>query len=558
MASEGINTALGFPAGVLPQSGFNPLEYALGKAGESRRKEEAKFKEIKKKEAEDLNNTLNSINANLGRSKWFSYYANEGQQLQDNYRQKNVDLYKKQGGVLTPQQISQNKVEQEDIKARVAMVDFTYNKLQDLKKAMLTNQKLNTPENQEKIRRFENPFDNDQERLKEAGGFLEYINKNFPILQEKAEPVDYNKLFGEVSANIKPDIKETISGTDPLTGKARIDITEEQDVVDYQDALREVYRTNQQRFAQNYPTEDSFIQAGMRYQQGTEKKLRLVKKEDQQTPVTAGGATSTGEVKLAEYNKRIGTEGGKKSDIPVRGIAFSKKDKPLRLDLLSDQIGVLSNKGFQKTDELGRNIQFQASGVDYVPVLNEVINFKDIPKGLAKDQLMKYIKEQTKDKDIIIGERFDPAKLEEGLPLNSSIINIFEKLGLSDIVDEVPYVYGTVSGLEELPGEEEVSETGEVVKGKSKIRPGKGKSYYIPYSEVAPQLKLHGVELETPQRRGVPETTEEGLRGQGEATQTKTVGIQGTGLEGKPDGTKVRNKAGEVYIKRGDKLVKVQ
>ena len=553
MASEGINTALGFAVGTLPQSSFDPVAYALGKAKEKK----AEKKAAKVKEAQDLQETLESINPELGRSKWFAYYSGEGQKLQDDYRKKYVDIYSKQGGKLTAEQKIQSKVEQEDIKARIKMVDFSYGKLQELKKAIITNPKLNTAENQEKIRKFENPVEYDKEKLQEAGGFVEYINKRFPTLDTKVEPIDYNTLFGEISANIKPEKEDVITGTDPLTGKARIDTTEQQDVVDFQDALRENYRTNVDRYSKDYPTEEAFIEAGMRYQQPDKKSLKLVGKE-KETGVRVGLGKTSGDVKLAEYKKRITTEKGKEGNIPVRGYAFSKKDKPLRLDLLSDQIGVLSDKGFKKTDSLGKNIQFQASGIEYVPVLNEVINFKDLPSGLAKDQLINYIEEKTGDKNIIIGDVFNPSKLEEGIPLNSSILSIFEKLGLKDIVDEAPYVYGTATGLEETPGEEEITATGEVVKGKPTVKTGKAKAYYIPYSEVKAQLKLHGVEFDDPQPKGAPETSEEALRGVGEAVGEETIGIQGTVLEGKPDGTKVRNKAGKEFIKKGNKLIRIK
>ena len=220
-------TPLGYGAAVLPKSTFDPTAFGQQVAALERQKEA----KAKKKEKESLDQSLESMNPELGKLKWTAPYVNNYEKKIKDFQDKNVKWYKDQNGRLTIEQINENNLFKENTKAEFELLNQWYDDFSKLKQKVLTDPKLNTPENIEKIKKYYNPYEFDKKGVEKAGGILEYINENPIDIKPKEEPLNEAIILGRIKKDAGRLKTAGQSYIDETTGELIYPTVEQGDLV---------------------------------------------------------------------------------------------------------------------------------------------------------------------------------------------------------------------------------------------------------------------------------------------------------------------------------------
>lgn len=249
-------TPLGYGAAVLPQSTFDPLAAGRFVTGLAQKQAE----ETKKEADQQLKDSLEAINPNLGKLNWSAAFMGEYKDKLDKWRKQNVQWYRNQNGRLSVDQLTENKRFREETKAEFDIINTEYDKFLKLKQKVLTSPKFNTAANREAIKKFENPQQFDKENFKKAGGFLQYIQQNPLNITPKVDAPDLlarakkymenagiDKKIGQITS--RPDLGvnmiEKISSVDIEAAKLAAGIDWDSDPV------LQAFQPDKQKFIEN-------------------------------------------------------------------------------------------------------------------------------------------------------------------------------------------------------------------------------------------------------------------------------------------------------------------
>lgn len=506
-------TPLGYAAAVLPGSTFDPTAFGAQVAALERQKGADQKAQAKK----DLDAALKSINPELDKLKWSSPYLNEYKKKFDDYRTRNVDLYRKQGGRLTAEQISENEIWKQTQNAEIELVNTTYDDFAKLKQKVLTDPKYNTPENLKEVEKWDNIYENDPEGIKRAGGFLEYIASNPINIKPKEEPLD-------ISAKIQ-DYKTAV-GTSKLLGKPQVDpttgvtiypTTETDNLVQGLEIAKSDW-ANDPRLQQAYPAVDDYLRVVSQGMQGTKTtaQIRKTEKPTGTTITQVGGAqvsqdlivsTDTKDLSVSEEVKGLTPLGKPAEKVLERTFEskgwniLDKNKKQISFSALVNNIGTITPDGvkFASDVNLG-NVDLKLSSVRELPTSNADINIKMYPQSANKKALMKVAKNGV----IPAGTTFDKTQ-----------IKALEALDITDPIISKKYAFGEIKNLKEII-------EGRGRDAKTKIGKVYNQAVLVPYEDVKGDLSARGFDLPegdqkyfTPQQPLVPRDEQIKLRDQG-------------------------------------------
>jgi len=490
-------TPLGFGATAFSSS-FDPNEFnqRVGKF------EASKAQEKKKKQKAILDNSLASMNPELDKLKWAAPYLNEFEQEFNDFRKKNIDWNVKQNGKLTAGQMAENEIFKLERNAKTELLNTAHKNYTTLKNKVLTDPKWNTPENKEAIKRFGNPYEFDAEKIKEAGGMLEYITQNPIQLTEKPEQFDMLEVVKDIKNVVGVD--KTVGGTkiDDVSGEFVNTSTEKFNRQSVQAAASEKYDTDPTVQAQ-FPNKDDFLRSVNQTLQGTKTTQQRRAGDDDKKVNNVGGAIVTNGLRVTQDEKAIQLsitrdfdenivtgglpEGMNKVEaqtiynesIPTKGWAIAdKNDKPITISANVNSVGILTEKGVTKAP--GGNFDFKINRVSLIPSTNQDIDIKRLPPSLTKKQLM---------------QRAENGILTKGLTLTKREMNSLKTLGYGDAISDEPYAVGSITDVQEY-----LDKNKKLIRGVKNI----GNTYLVPYKDVKAQITNSGFTIpeQTPQAKG--------------------------------------------------------
>lgn len=429
-------TPLGYGAAILPGSTFDPTQFGQQVAAiEAGKKKKAA--EDKKKQKDKL---LADLNPDLGKLKWTAPYVEKyGKELED-YRNRNVKWYGDQGGELTVKQIGENNEFKERIKAEYTLLNEAYDRLQDAQDKVNNDPRFDTPENRALIEKLSDPYKNDAEGMKKAGGdIIQYVNDNFPVgIRAKTPPQDFTKAAEAIKAASQIE-KGTQTGTDEF-GLATYTKTTGTDLAKAKTHAEELWE-NEPYWQQKYPKQDDFTRKVLDVVTGDVTKVDRRKIDDTGAINLGFGIRTPKDYKVSYTEEDIATgflenvlkpaDTGQETveTDPITGEevrtlrpeAFKEvqefaedyltsdgwnildeNDKELDLNIHLDRAGVMTNQGI-KFGKIGRQVDVRLSRIARLPTITKDINVNDLPESLNKRQLERFAdKDGYIRKDIVV------------------------------------------------------------------------------------------------------------------------------------------------------------
>jgi hypothetical protein len=484
-------TPLGFGAAVLPKSTFDPTAFGQQVAGLEMKKQA----EVKRKNKEALDQSLESMNPELGKLKWTSPYINTYEGKIKDFKDRNVQWYKAQNGRLTLDQINQNNEFKENTKAEFELLNQWYDDFSKLKEKVLTDPKLNTPENLEKIKKFSNPYEFDKEGVAKAGGILEYISENPIDIQPKKEALDVPSIISRIKKDAGTLKTAGQTYIDPVSNEAVYPSVEEGDLV-AANRLGKIEYVNNAQLQEKY-TEDEWLNAVAGVQQGksTTLKTKTLPKDDD-APTRVGGARVSRGIRVSQDEKdlrfnikrnvseappipggaRVDYQKVMEENITSKGYVISNKSgKPIELSSHVDNVGIITEDGIELVK--GGLMDFKINSVYPVPTSTHSIDLKTLPESMFKKSLM---------------SRAVNGVLPDGLILTPQETKALNNLGFGDSISDIHYAFGEIKNIEKYK---------DASTGENRFRKSLMNNVMVPYKGIKGQLKNVGFELIEPEKR---------------------------------------------------------
>lgn len=301
-------TPLGYGVSVLPESTFDATKFGEQVAAERKAEKAATKKQAEK----DKDEALKAIDYDYGKLDWIAPQVEHYDKLIKGHRENLTQLYLKQNGKLTTQQLLNDKKFKRKLSSEYNLLNKSYEEFTKLREDIRKKPEIwDTPENREILNKLENPYQNDKAAFKKYDNNIlnylagtNYLNK----IKPKSKGIDTASRIAKYISNTKTQVPTFT--TDPKTGKRYIKTRQGFDKARFLDAARLDYE-NTPYLQEKYETADDWAEEALK---GAQQDIVGLKGTGGEVNITTGGTTHTKNVKVTPDDKGLRVLKTKKDD----------------------------------------------------------------------------------------------------------------------------------------------------------------------------------------------------------------------------------------------------